>query len=276
MNPRNIIFVGIGVLILIALIQPQAPVRAGTVAVIPIQGVISVESPQGIFATQVASSTQITRWIEQANADKSVQAILLEINSPGGSAVASDEIVRTLQRVDKPIVAWIRESGASGAYWIASEADIIVANPFSITGSIGVVASYLNFAEFIQRYNITQERLVAGEQKDLASPFMPLSDDQRERMQAKLDAMHEYFLDSVQEARNLTDEQRAEIQSAEFYIGIEAYQKGLVDVLGSRQEVDAILRELVGGEIRFSRYQVRRSALEGLFSAQPSRLVIQT
>ena len=84
--------------------------------------------------------------------NKDIKAIVLEINSPGGSAVASDEIASAVKKSNKPTVAVIREAGASGGYWIASSTDHIIANRMSITGSIGVISSYLEFSGLIEKY----------------------------------------------------------------------------------------------------------------------------
>ena len=116
---------------------------SGNVALIPIDGVIigSRES-DSIFETSV-SSTEIIKFIEKADKNPSIRAIILEINSPGGSAVASEEIANAVKKTNKTTVAWIREIGTSGAYWVSSASDRIVADRVSITGSIGVIASYL-------------------------------------------------------------------------------------------------------------------------------------
>lgn len=237
----------------------------GSVAVIPVNGMITAGDASGLLQSQVASSTRITRWLEDAGEDESIDAVLLEINSPGGSAVASDEIAQAVDALDKPVVAWIRESGASGAYWIASEADHVIANRMSITGSVGVIASYLSFGELLEEHNVTYQRLVAGRDKDIGSPYTPLSDRQEHLLQEKLDTIHTYFLDDVQANRNLTDEQRERIDSGIFYLGSEAQQHGLVDELGTRQEVHAHLQGLLGEEPTYRRYEPRRGALEELF-----------
>ena len=261
----TVVFIALASLLLTTL---PTLTQSAHVAVIPVTGIITIDSPTGLLATQTASSTQITRWIEQASEDSSVQAILLEINSPGGSAVASDEITRAVQAVDnKPVVAWIREAGASGAYWIASEADHIIANRMSITGSVGVVASYLSFDEFIQDYNITYQEVSAGEDKELGNPFTELDERQEGLLQEKIDLIHAFFLDDVAENRNLTAEQKEAVGSGIFYLGAEAIELGLVDELGTRQEVQAYLEELLEAEPRYTRYQ-RQQGLFDIFSVQ--------
>lgn len=247
----------------------------GDVAILPITGIITTQAPTGLFSTASTSSTQMTRWIEDANEDESIEAILLEINSPGGSAVASDEIVQALKRVDKPVVAWIRESGASGGYWIASEADHIIANRMSITGSVGVIASYLNFGEFLDDNNITYQQLTSGEDKDIGTPLHELSQRQEGLLQEKLDRIHEFFVEDVAQNRNLTEQQQDQISSGIFYLGVEAYELGLVDELGTRAEVEAHLEEVLGREPTYSRYQERRSFTQELFGMSIPRGQLQ-
>ena len=136
--------------------------KIGNVALIPIEGMITVNGAAG-FGASGASSSDVVKFIEKADENTQVQVILLEINSPGGSAVASDEIAAAVKNTEKPVVALIREAGASGGYWIASAADYVIANRMSITGSIGVISSYLEFSGLMEQYGVGYERLVAGD-----------------------------------------------------------------------------------------------------------------
>ena len=147
----------------------------GNVAHIKISGIIMPDA--GSFFNPGAGSSDIVNFIQQANADSSIKAILLEIDSPGGSPVASAEIAEAVRNSNKTVVAWIRDSGTSGAYWAASAAYKIVAHPLSITGSIGVIGSYLDYAGLLERFNVTYERLVSGQYKDIGSPYKELTAD---------------------------------------------------------------------------------------------------
>ena len=246
------------------------------VAVIPIENIIVTQSQSGLFASASTSSQQVINWLEQADNDRRVHAILLEINSPGGSAVASDEIAQAIKQVDKPVVAWIRESGASGAYWIASESDHIIANRMSITGSVGVVASYIGFAEFFKEHNLTYEEFVAGENKQLGSPFTNMTKEQRRILQQKLDTIHDIFIEEVQENRNLTQQQLLRVQTGEFLLGVEALELGLVDELGSQQVVKDRLEEMLNATPKYTRYSRQTSFMQELFGTQtPNQLTIQ-
>ena len=136
-------FVAVGIISLFSGVDVNS--LEGNVAMIPIEGVIVGTDSSGMFFDDSVSSQDTIELIEKADRNPNIRAIILQINSPGGSAVASEEIANAVKKVNKTTVAWIRESGASGAYWIASSSDYIVANRVSITGSIGVIASYLEF-----------------------------------------------------------------------------------------------------------------------------------
>ncbi len=230
----------------------------GNVAVIEIKGPIMSESSSGFFAEQVASADEITRLIEKANEDARIKAVIFEINSPGGSAVASDEIAAEIKKLNKTSVAWIREIGTSGAYWIASSTDHIVANRMSITGSIGVISSYLGFSGILEDHNVTYNRLVSGKYKDMGSPFKPLTEEERRIFQGSIDQIHGYFVDEVAANRNLDRRDVEKIATGAFYIGVNAKDLGLVDELGSKDEVLAYVASQIGEDpdlVLFSPYR---------------------
>ena len=116
---------------------------SGNVAIIPIEGVIAGSDDSSSIFENTATSQDITELVEKADKNSNIKAIILEINSPGGSAVASEEIANAVRKTNKTTVAWIREVGASGAYWVASASDHIVASRISLTCSIRVICSFL-------------------------------------------------------------------------------------------------------------------------------------
>lgn len=214
----------------------------GNVAHIKVNGVIMSENTGGLLGGGIASSTSIVGFIEEANKDSNIRAILLEINSPGGSPVASSEIAEAVRKSNKTVVAWVRETGASGAYWVASPSYKIVAHPLSITGSIGVLGSYLQYSGLLERFNITYERLVAGDYKDMGSPMKELEADERKSLQHTLDLMHEYFIQSVADNRNMSYENVRNVSDGSFFLGMEAEKRGLVDFLGGKDVAEEIIK----------------------------------
>lgn len=236
----------------------------GNVALIEVKGPIIVEDGDFLFQ-DFASSEEITKLIKRAGRNDKIKAIVFEINSPGGGAVASDEIAAEIKKVNKTTVAWVREIGTSGAYWIASSTDHVVANRMSITGSIGVIASYLGFAGFIEEHNVTYERLVSGKYKDLGSPFKELTPEERMLFQKSLDAVNDYFIDEVAKNRNLSRKEVERLATGQFYLGAEALKLGLVDELGSRDEVKKYVEAQIGQEADFVKYK-REKGFLGSFS----------
>jgi|TARA_B100001964_G_C14201640_1_gene586102 protease-4 len=235
----------------------------GNVALIDITGIIIAEKNTGFLFEDVTSSEEINKLIRKANRNDRVKAMIFKINSPGGSAVASEEIANEIKKTNKTTVAWIREVGTSGAYWIASSADHIVANRMSITGSIGVIASYLGFSGFLEEYNVTYERLVSGNLKDIGSPFKDLTEEERALFESSLASIHAYFVEDIAKNRDLKKEDVEKIATGLFYIGTEAKQLGLVDELGSREEVINYVERQIGEEADIVRYKKEK----GFFSA---------
>lgn len=236
----------------------------GNVALIEITGLIVVEPAGGAFGDQMVSSKTVVEFIQKADEDPSIKAILLDINSPGGSVVASKEIADAIERTDKFTYALIREVGASGAYWIASEADFIIANDLSITGSVGVIASYLEFAGLLERYNISYNRLVAGKYKDAGSPLKQMNDEERALIQSKIDKIHDYFAREVAENRDLPVETVKEVSQADVYLGLEAFDIGLVDFLGDMVDAKELIEMDLNETVDFVEFALPQSFFESL------------
>lgn len=228
--------------------------QTGNIALIPIEGVISGGNDG--FGSSAVFSQDIVSFIEEADQSPQIEVILLDINSPGGSAVASDEIATAVVKAEKPVVAVIHEAGASGAYWIASAADHVVANRMSITGSIGVLSSYLEFSGLMEKYGVGYEQLTAGERKEIGTPYKRLTPEERNILQQKLDKIHAFFIEEVAANRKMEVTEVKKIATGEFFLGVEALQLGLVDQLGGKDEAEMFMRNNYGLEdIDYSTYQ---------------------
>jgi len=236
----------------------------GNVALIEITGIIVAEKGSDFLFADVTNPEEIRKLIRKADKNDKIKAIVFKINSPGGSAVASEEIAREIEKINKTTVAWIREVGASGAYWIASSTDYIIANRMSITGSIGVIASYLGFSGFLAEHNVTYERLVAGELKDIGSPFKDMTAEEKALFEKSLDDIHDYFIEEVAKNRNLKEKDVKKIATGLFYLGAEAKKLGLVDELGSRDEVIGYLEEEIGEDVDIVEYKKEKGFLSSL------------
>ena len=236
----------------------------GNAALIKISGAILAEKDMDFLFEDVASSEEIIKLIRKADKNDKIKAIIFEINSPGGSAVASEEIANEIKKTNKTTVAWIREAGTSGAYWIASSTDYIIANRMSITGSIGVIASYLGFSGFLEEHNVTYERLVAGNLKDMGIPFKGLTPEERVLFEKSLDSIHNYFIEEVAKNRNLRKNDVEKIATGLFYLGAEAKDLGLVDELGSEDEVINYIEKQIGEKAYIVEYKQAKGFLSSL------------
>ena len=241
------------------------PIPQGNVAVIHIEGMIT--SSGGFGGT--TSAEKIIKFIHTAEEDKDIKAILLDINSGGGSAVGSDEIAQAVKSTEKPTVAVIREVGASGAYWIASASDKIYANRMSITGSIGVLGSYLEFAKLLDDYNVTYRRVVAGKYKDMGSPMKEMTYDEELIFQQTVDKIHSYFIEAVAENRNMTVNEVGSMATGRFVLGVEAKELGLIDELGSKQDAVVYIEEMMNITADLADYRVKAGLID-IFSSKAS------
>lgn len=249
------------------LVTDESSLTTGNVAVIPIKGVILIDGEQSLFSsTGIAASNDIVEQIKKAEKDPMIQAIIFDINSPGGAPVASAEIARAIKEAKKPTVAVIREVGASGAYWAASATDHIIANEVSITGSIGVLASYIEFSGLMERYNVSYERFVAGEHKDMGSPYREMTEEEKKIYQQVLDQMYDVFVTAVAENRNLDKAYVEELATGQIYLGLQAVDNGLVDQLGGKEEAYAYLAEKLQITVQPVVYEKEKSFFEMLAS----------
>ncbi len=213
-------------------------VAGGNVAVIPIYGVITTTQESG-FSSGMITSDSIIESLDKADTNPAIKAILLDINSPGGSGVAADEVGQKIKSLNKTTVSVIRDVGASAAYWIASATDYIFANKLSFTGSIGATGSYLEFSRFLEQYNISYQRFVSGELKDMGSAFKEPSANERRIYQKIIDDAKDIFVEEVALNRNLSIEEVNEMATGQVYLGREALELKLIDELGTKQ--DALL-----------------------------------
>jgi len=215
---------------------------SGNVAILKIRGVLTVDRSPG-FIIDYSSSTDIVKSIKDLDKNPSIKAIIFDINSPGGTPVATDEIAQAIKNSDKLTVALIRDIGASGGYWVASSCDTIISNRMSMVGSIGATASYLEFSGLMKRYNVSYERLVSGKHKDMGSPFRSLTDEERIIFQDTLESLETIFIDEVSVNRNLPKEKVKQLATGRVFLGIEAKEHGLVDTLGGMDESKIFIEE---------------------------------
>ena len=235
---------------------------AGNVALIPIKGTIVSEQTGGFIGQSGTVASETIEAIKKANKNPNIKAILFEINSPGGSAVASSNIAAAIKNINKTSVSSITEIGTSGAYWIASATDKIFANKMSITGSIGVIGSYLEFAKLLDRYNVTYQRLVSGKYKDIGSPFKEMDFDEKIIMQSALHKIHTYFVEEVALNRNLSIEFVDNLSNGLFYLGEESKDFGLIDIIGNKEDAIKYLEKELNITVELAKYEKKKTITE--------------
>lgn len=214
----------------------------GNVAVIEITGELVTTLTPSETIPQTAS-TDVVAAIQEAAEDPSVAAIVLSIDSPGGSPVAAEEIEKALQATDKPTAALIRGQGLSAAYWAATGAKIIFASALSDVGSIGVTASYIDNAEQNKKEGLTYNSISSGKYKDAGDPNRPLSKEEREIILRDVNRIHEVFVKKVAENRKQDISAVEALADGSSLLGEEARSAGLIDEIGGMREVLAYLAE---------------------------------
>jgi len=202
---------------------------------------------QGEGSEDVIGSDKLARTIRNARLDDQVKAIVLRVNSPGGDGVASDIILRevVMAQQEKPVVVSMGNYAASGGYYIACGADKIVANPTTLTGSIGVFGLIPNFEKFFKKkLGITFDAVSTNKNSDYFQINKPLTDFQKELLQREIDRFYDTFINHVAKGRGMTYEQVDEIAQGRVWTGSDALEIGLVDQLGGLQDAIDLAVEL--------------------------------
>jgi protease IV len=207
------------------------------IVVIPIEGLLSNSRGAGLLQPGDNKIDLLTQQLDRAERDKSVKAVVLRVNSPGGTVTGSDNMYELLKRFraksGKPIVASVQEIGASGGYYVSLSADKIVASPTSVVGSIGVIFNAFSVEQGLGKLGIKSEVVKSGPMKDMASPFHDMSDAERKVMQATVDEYFARFRGLVAERRHFTDEASiARVSDGRVFSGAEAKKLGLIDDVG--------------------------------------------
>lgn len=211
-------------------------IGGGYVAVIPIKGEITFGGCGGSLLSgpvACANVDDIKKSIENANNDWTVDAILLDIDSGGGSVVATRDLNYAVKGSSKPVFAYIGEVGASGAYYVASSTRRVIADANSITGSIGVRMDVLQYYDLMGKLGVNVTTIKAGSTKDVGSPYRPMTEVEREELQRMVDKIYDDFIFTVASNRGLDEEYVRGIADGRIYLGSEAKELKLVDDVGS-------------------------------------------
>lgn len=235
-------------------------------AYVDLSGTISTSGSGGAFSSAGITPEEVRNLNDKVE-QEAYNAVIYEINSGGGTVVASKEIMREIDSMEVPTVCRFRDVAASGAYLFSLGCDEVVADSASTTGSIGVRSSYLQFSEALENYGIEYVNISSGEFKAAGSPYMNASEEEKQMMQEQASQIHEQFLELVKEKRNLTQEEVNEVGDGRIILGEEAHEKGLVDHLGGRSKAEEVAQNMTGKDLSFEKVQTTQSfSLMSLFS----------
>jgi protease-4 len=196
----------------------------------------------------ITQSSGIIEELQQYLEDDGVKAIILRIDSPGGGVGPAQEIYREIMKIKtkKKVVTSMGSVAASGGYYIACASNLIIANPGTITGSIGVIMEFSNFEELLKKIGIKGVVLKSGEHKDIGSPFREMTPEEKRIMQEVLDNVHQQFIQAVADGRKLDRSKVVQIADGRIFTGEQAKNLGLVDQMGNLQDTIDITAKMVG------------------------------
>lgn len=242
----------------------SGPRTGPAVAMIDVAGPIVSGQAPAFSDASVAAAGDLIPLIERAGANDDVRAIVLRVNSPGGGVVASDYIYHALEQVDKPIVVLMGDVAASGGVYISMASDYIVANPNTLTGSIGVISQFPNAQELLDKIGVEFTIIKSGEAKDFGSPYRPMEPAEREQWQDIIDETYQRFVSIVADGRGLSEEEVRQFADGRILSAQQALDRGLIDTIGYEEDAirEAALRGNIDGEPRVLEYRREPSFFE--------------
>ena len=257
-------------------ISPQsAGIRPHSrIAVLYASGVIaSGKSSRDTVNGAIIGSDTVVDQIHRIRNDESIRAIVLRVDSPGGSAVASDVIWRELtimrdQKPSRPLIASMSDLAASGGYYISLPAQVIVAQPATLTGSIGIFGGKIAIGETLARIGVTTETVQSGRNASLSSPFAPFTPDQRDKLMEYMKVFYDGFVEKAAASRHTTAAKIDAVAQGRVWTGRQARDRGLVDELGGLEVAVAIAKQRAGipvnEDVQLVIYPPRRTLYEAL------------
>ena len=219
------------------------------IGLVKIYGIIAAQEGGGAFAFPERGATHHVNRIRRLADDPRVRAIVIRVNSPGGAIGASQEIFKEILRAREKgikVVISMGDIAASGGYLIASAADYILANPGTITGSIGVVVGNINFQKLMSRWGIEMNIIKSGRYKDTLSSWRQMTEGERELLQELVDRVYLQFVTAVAQGRGMEIEEIKELADGRIFTGEKALELGLIDRLGGLQEAIRVAAEKAG------------------------------
>ncbi|HEU4724011.1 MAG TPA: signal peptide peptidase SppA [Candidatus Eisenbacteria bacterium] len=198
---------------------------------------------------EISESESVVDQLDRMQRDPNVKAVVVRLDSPGGGVAASQEIYDAVRRVrdeGKPVVASMGGVAASGAYYVACAADSIVANPGTLTGSIGVIMSFPNTEELFRKVGVRFETIKTGKFKDVGSMWRPMTEDEKTLLQEVLGNVYDQFIEAIVDGRSMAKEDILPYADGRIFSGDQAREYGFVDRLGSLEEAISMASEMAG------------------------------
>ena len=260
---------------------PEQSVVAGAagpkVLLLEIDGVINGADTPSFLGSTPSTIARVRTVLDLARQDPEIKGVLLRIDSPGGTATASEQVYTEILRFKKekgvPVVAQLLTTAASGGYYIAMAADEVQAHPTTVVGSIGVIFTSMNFAGLMEKLGIEDQTITGGEFKDIGSPFRPLTAVERAQLQSIVDDLHARFREVVDRGRpELDAEQVAALANGRIYSAPQALENGLVDRVGAMADAVGLLSDRMGApRVRVVAYHRPNRARSNYYMQAPGR-----
>jgi protease IV len=272
--------------ITVNLIEPSGPVKEmeltgkgdGKVLLLDLSGVISAQDKEGIIPQPNMLAT-FKEELTRAAKDDRIKAVVVRINSPGGTVTASDILYHELREFKAkkkvPVIASMMDVGASGGYYLAMAADNVLVHPSTVTGSIGVIMLTVNARGLLEKVGVEASAITSGPRKDMGSPFRVMTPEERGIFQSVIDSFYQRFLAVVQEGRpNLSAEQIKKLADGRIYSGDQAKAAGLIDEVGYLDDAIQLAKKKAGlTEARVVTYgrrgEYQNNIYSRLFGASP-------
>jgi len=249
----------VSVMLLIGVTDTTTSISDGAcnIAVLPIDGTILPFTGIGGFDL-ITTPDWVAQFMDTAESDPNIAGVLLEINSPGGTPVASERIAQRIADSSLPVVGLIGDIGASGGYMVGAASDFLIASAMSDVAGIGVNMSYIEESQKNEEEGLTYVQLMTGKYKDIGSPNRPITDEERELLQADLEIIHNEFIDIIAKYRELPRTEVELIADGASMPGRRALEADLIDAIGGRNQAQAAFAgftEINLDDIEFCEYQ---------------------